>query len=451
MMDLLNKDLLNKDFLKKYWLMIVVLVLFCAITIPIMLNHYPWYDEAHAWCLSDTMNFTNFTEILKCEGHFILWYLVLMPFAKFNFAYPYSMLCINWLFYFLAMIIMWKKAPFNNITKIIITFSWISICYFPIVARCYSLGILLLFITCSLYNKQLKKPILYSLAMVLTAHTTLMNAFAIVPLSIIYFYNLIKNRFQLKKQHIISVFILLIGAILWIAPFIKGYGPPGLLASQIVHPQNLLKLFSLNHYLLGFLFVITWGILFTFTNNKIKFWLLLVTAEFIFFHSFIYNVNPHLGIYLFVYLIVATWLTPKFYEINKKTIVFLVFFASILFMNQGYCFKYILETFDQREIANYLNKLPGKKFLYIYWGNYSDVLPYLKRDKYIAFGIHDNVPMSYESIKRYIELHNDMNNFEAITITNKKLSPDSIQFSDPKKRNKNFYYVTIFNINKGKN
>ena len=440
--------MINKDFIKKYGLMIFILVLFCIITVPRMLNHYPWFDEAHAWSLSRDMNFVNFADILKHEGHFILWYLVLMPFSKLNFGYPYSQLCINWLFYFLAMFVMWKKAPFNSITKIIITFSWISICYFSIVARCYSLGILLLFITCSLYEKQLEKPVQYSLAMVLTAHTTLLNAFAMVPLGLIYLYNLFKDKSLLNKQHHVSILILLIGGILWIAPFLGGFGTPGLLAQHVAHPGYLIKFFSLHHYLFGFLYLITWGILFISTNNKIKFWLFFVTAEFVLFHSFIYSVKPHLEIYLFIYLIVAVWLTPKLYKISIRTIIFLIFFGSVLFNNLGYCFPYILKAFDKREIAEYLNQLPGKRALYFSWGDFGDVLPYLKRDKYIIFGIPDNIPVSYESIEEYMKVSSYIDNFEAVAITRKELSPDSLSFSDPKNGNEYLLYLTKFSINK---
>lgn len=173
--------------------MYLLLLLFIVLTIPTLIIHFPWYDEAYAYILAQQMDFNNYLIILKHEGHFIIWYLLLLPFAKLNFCYPYPMFIINWLAYFIAIIVMWKKAPFNNILKIIITFSWCSLYYFPIVARCYSIGILGLFILAAMYNNQLKKPILYSIMIVLTAHTSLLATFPTIYLVIIFIYNLYKN------------------------------------------------------------------------------------------------------------------------------------------------------------------------------------------------------------------------------------------------------------------
>ena len=98
-----------KKFFKNNWICLLSLLIFCVITIPKLLTHFPWYDEAHAWQLSNYMTLDNWISVLSREGHFIIWYLVLMPFAKLHFGYPYSMLIMNWLFYFLSLIVIWKK------------------------------------------------------------------------------------------------------------------------------------------------------------------------------------------------------------------------------------------------------------------------------------------------------------------------------------------------------
>jgi hypothetical protein len=41
-------------------IMIIVLVIFCILTITGLLNHTPWFDEIHAWQLAKIMNFNNF-------------------------------------------------------------------------------------------------------------------------------------------------------------------------------------------------------------------------------------------------------------------------------------------------------------------------------------------------------------------------------------------------------
>ncbi len=99
---------MNKINSKNY-IMIAALIIFCILTIPKLLNHIPWFDETHAWMQAKNMNFINWAEILREEGHFIIWYLLIMPFAKLKIWFPYSLQFINWIIYFLALIIMWKK------------------------------------------------------------------------------------------------------------------------------------------------------------------------------------------------------------------------------------------------------------------------------------------------------------------------------------------------------
>ena len=146
--------------------MYLSLVIFCIITIPQMLHHVPWFDEYWDWILTKDLTLANCVPLMRQNGHFMLWYLLVMPLSRLNFAYPYSLLWINWIFYFLAIWFMWKKAPFNDYAKVIITFSYISTNYLPIVARCYSIGVLFLFIIASLYREQTKRPILYSILLI---------------------------------------------------------------------------------------------------------------------------------------------------------------------------------------------------------------------------------------------------------------------------------------------
>ena len=437
-----------KDFIKKNGIMIISLILFCILTIPKLLHHFPWFDEAHAWILAQDMTFYNFIDIIRKEGHFILWYLALMPFAKLNLGYPYSMLFLNWCFYFLAIFILWKKAPFNNVIKIIITFAWISLNYFSIVARCYSLGILGLFILCSLYKKQYEKPILYSIIMVLVAHTTLMNALTVVPFGFIYLYNLIKNKAQLTKKHTISIIILLTGAILWIYPFIHGYGDKVVLANNSADIKAFFFFFIIPNILLGIMYLTVWILTFVCADNKIRFWLSAVTIEYILFYSFIYRASPHLMIYTFIYLIAALWLTPKLCKISIPSVIYTFFLAGLMFTNLNYHLNYILHSFDKRDLIKYLNNMPIQQYIYISWHN-QDMLPLLNKNyKIVSIGDEKEIDClnNYTCAENYI--FNDLKGKEhwtAYLISIEKLNSNSVEFENTQKHSfPPALYVTTF-------
>lgn len=104
-----------------FWIVITIYVL---ITVLRVLNHQPWFDEAHAWHIAQEKNLLEVIQLMPVEGHTFIWYLLLMPFAKTNFHYPWPMFILNYTFALVSVIILWKKAPLHNITKTIITFSF---------------------------------------------------------------------------------------------------------------------------------------------------------------------------------------------------------------------------------------------------------------------------------------------------------------------------------------
>ncbi len=128
-------------FKKQNWVMIISLLLWVTVTLIRVFNHSPWYDEAHAWTIAQELNLIEIIRLMRIEGHTFIWYLLLMPFAKTNFMYPYSMLLLNWLFCFIAILILWLKSPFNNWIKFLISFSFPFLALYPVVARCYAIGI----------------------------------------------------------------------------------------------------------------------------------------------------------------------------------------------------------------------------------------------------------------------------------------------------------------------
>ena len=122
---------------KGFWFCITFWIIF---TLARVFTHQPWSDEANAWELARNFEFGSILESIKYQGHFFVWYFILLPFAKFDFAYPYSMLLINWAFCFAALVVLWRFAPFNSWIKGLMTFSFPFFTYYPVVARCYSIG-----------------------------------------------------------------------------------------------------------------------------------------------------------------------------------------------------------------------------------------------------------------------------------------------------------------------
>lgn len=187
------------------WIFIISLLIWVVVTLIRTLNHFPWYDEAHAWTISQELNLFEIFKFMKYEGHLFVWYLLLMPFAKTNFLYPYSMLILNWFFCFVAILILWLKSPFNNWVKFFISFSFPFLALFPVIARCYSIGILILFVLISVDKVKLKHPCLYSFLLVICANTSLMGAIPAFVLGIIFACEMVKNKQNIHVPFIIAI------------------------------------------------------------------------------------------------------------------------------------------------------------------------------------------------------------------------------------------------------
>ena len=209
---------MNKINIKENLVKYVSLAVFALITLTILIFRPPFTDEANAWMVAKSYNLHDVLfYAAKNEGHLFIWYLIQMPFAKHDFLYPYSMYFLNWLFCFAALIVLWNKSPFSTLEKTLITFSWPFLHYWAIMARCYSVGIFLLFLILSLWKDKSKHPILMPLLIILLANTSAMALFCAFALGLIYICRLItdKNMHNHTHKHFISAAIIfLTGAVL---------------------------------------------------------------------------------------------------------------------------------------------------------------------------------------------------------------------------------------------
>ena len=192
---------------------ILCLSIYAVITLVRIFNHIPFADEAHAWSLAEELSFGQMFNEVKNEGHFFIWQSMLYPFAKLH-LYPYSMQLLNWVFCLVALIIMWWKAPFNNLLKALITFSFPFLGCYGVIARCYSVGIMLLFILASMNDVKLKYPKTYATVLILCANTSVMALIGASAFGLMFIYDLFKQKGLNKRDYTWVFAILSIGAIL---------------------------------------------------------------------------------------------------------------------------------------------------------------------------------------------------------------------------------------------
>ena len=264
----------------------VVFAVYLALTFFFLVLHQNFRDEAQAWLLATYCDFGELVSQMKYEGHFLLWYLILFPFAKLGFPYC-TINVISWVLTATATYLMLHKAPFSFFKKTMLLFSFPFLYAYSIIARCYSLLPLTLVLICICYKNRIQHPFLYgSLLIVLfNIHITI----CIFPFLLIldYIMQLHKKWKELnaneKRQQIFAFFLLVVFIFASIYPLLKCLSTSNEIKSFDLSFFTLISIFfeTPPHYL----FAIT---TFVIPNNNI-------------YSNFLFYIGILLISYLFLY------------------------------------------------------------------------------------------------------------------------------------------------------
>ena len=213
-----------KEFIKKNKINLVVMLCYSIITFIILLFHESWRDEAQAWLIVRDLNIIEIFEQMKYEGHPIIWYLILMPFAKIGLPYIFVKIA-SWIICNIAVWLILKKAPFNIFIKILFIFSMPMIYLYPSISRSYCLIPLAITIVAIYFGQRHEKPIQYILSILFLANThVIMYGMVGILLLLFYIEELIQNRKtnskEQKKKVYISLIVIIVGLILTLIPIL---------------------------------------------------------------------------------------------------------------------------------------------------------------------------------------------------------------------------------------
>ncbi len=381
----------KKNIMKVNKTAIISLLLFALITLVRVFNHIPWYDEAHAWTIAEQLNPVDMFWYVKSEGHLFLWQLLLMPFAKLNFAYPYSMALLNWLFCLLAVCLLWWKAPFNNWIKVLITFSFPFLGCYSVVARCYAVGILLLFALTTLYKDKFKHPVLYSVLLILCANTSVVALFGATAFGILFLWDWYKNKPEIQKKSIIAtVFILVLGIILvGLQMFTIDYSiisdrypdrPMLLLRNVFIYHKPILNIVLLVIFALPIFLCLA-------KSKKVLCFIVPVYMMMLYLVFARYGSNFWHSYFFYVYLIIALWLSDDLSHVKTraKTVAMIVFaIISLLLLRpvmEQKNYQYVYNNIESKQLLHLINSDNNLKNSQILHNNAEmyTLLPYTKK------------------------------------------------------------------------
>ncbi len=193
----------------------IVYTILLLIQIPF---HEQWQDELQAWLIARDCSIPRIFYMMRFEGHFALWQLILHPFAKLGLP----VLTLNIISTILCSAASWLllfHSPFIRIVKIALLLCAPLMYWYPIISRCYALVPLLLFLLAITYNKRRQKLLLLSTILALLANTHVFMEGLVGAVFVLLCWELLYKEWnqiskQEKTRRIIALFIVIAGVLI---------------------------------------------------------------------------------------------------------------------------------------------------------------------------------------------------------------------------------------------
>ena len=155
----------------------IIFAIWFVVTLFGLLNHEIWRDETQVWCVVRDLNLPEIFQTTRTEGHPMLWYLLIMPFAKFGLPVEIMQFLSFFLVSVAVIFLLWKSS-FSNLEKVLVVLSAGMTYFLPVIARNYALIPIFIFLLAYFYPKRSENPWKYSLLLILLSQThVLMFAF----------------------------------------------------------------------------------------------------------------------------------------------------------------------------------------------------------------------------------------------------------------------------------
>lgn len=188
--------------------------LYFVVALAGILRHELWLDEAHHFLMArDSDSLEALWQVTRPDGHPVLWNVLLYLITRLT-PDIVAMQILHVLIATAAVFVFVRKAPFPWVFKLLFIFGYFMIFEYCLISRNYMLGILFLFLACSVLRQRHIKHALLCLYLALAANIHLM--FSVIALA--FFLTLLledfSNRQLLAKGRIAGYAIFGTGIIL---------------------------------------------------------------------------------------------------------------------------------------------------------------------------------------------------------------------------------------------
>jgi len=157
----------------KHTLEIAAIFTYATLLAIISYFHEPWFDEAQAWLIARDSSLTDMIwNVLRYEGHTPLWHLSLFIPAHLGIPFEIGLKSVNFIFAVLAVAVFIKYSPFPLLVRLLTPFTYFLFYQYGVINRCYSLFMLILWLTAAVFPRRNERPFLFSILLALLGGVT---------------------------------------------------------------------------------------------------------------------------------------------------------------------------------------------------------------------------------------------------------------------------------------
>ncbi len=190
---------------RKYWYVLTGYAVIVGYTVA---HHEPWFDEAQSWLLARDLSLLRlWFHFLRYEGTPGLWQTILWLANSLHLPYA----AIGWIGAGIAicgMFVFLKYAPFPDIIKVLLPFSFFFVYQYAVVARSYVLLPLCAFLTAHFYRSARKNTYGFVAALSLLANVSAQGCMIAVGLGMAYAISFVRNWKTMdggeRRRHLIG-------------------------------------------------------------------------------------------------------------------------------------------------------------------------------------------------------------------------------------------------------
>lgn len=184
---------------------LITTLIYAVLTFAIVVNHEPFEDEVNVWMTLHNLGGIQLWKHIFEDGNPFFFFISLFPIVKLGFSYI-SVQIVCWLSSVAAIFVLNRFSPFPVFLNLLITFSApMSYCY-PVIARCYSMLPILIFLAALFFpyheENNTKKAVVYLLLLAAITQThVIMFAFSALMLALFVWQHI--DWFRKKKLSVI--------------------------------------------------------------------------------------------------------------------------------------------------------------------------------------------------------------------------------------------------------